>query len=612
VPENGLTAPDYPQMPDLNSESLILNRQIGHRGVIQIFEGRLGDHPVLVLGDDTSKVLPILAKNQELVDECKSLNHPNYLRFIGTTQKQGLTLFVHESVPGKPLAAVLKDQPVLPLEDSLQWFLAMVSVVEALHKRGKAHGFLSPSSFLVGSTSAGGPETRSVFLLDYPAEALMKRATCLESRILPFSSMSYSAPEVVRREEIRPESDYFSLGAILARMVTGRFPFGDAFGRPDERVLLSDVLPDLTTDFALPRSLIRLMERLLEKDPERRLANADEIRGWVYAILAEFSQEGKRRRAPLRATVKSVFSLAYGAATLLGLLILVLGTVIIYKTFIQSDTMVSVPNLTGKNFEDAKAVAVSYRLRLEKIAQEFSADYPDNTIVRQDPEPGSRVKASSIIKVTTSKGPLKVRVPDLTGLTVAEARKRLEAAKLALGVEADEDAPPPAGNIVRQSPEAGSEVISGERVNVWVSTGKGAISVIMPDLTGFSVRAVLEALMPLGLELSEVRWKHRPEVNSELVVAQIPEAEIEVPGDTKVIVEAVRPERLRGKATLSIYIRPTENPVRLVIRVTDSRGTRTYEYSVKGGIYSQEIDFLGSATVEAILGDRVIRRETFE
>jgi serine/threonine-protein kinase len=589
-----------------------LSRQIGHRGVVQIFEGRLGDRPVIVLGDETAKILPILAKNQDLVEECKALEHPNYLRFLGTGQKQGMTLFVHESVPGKPLAGVLKDKPVLSLEEALVWFLEMVSVVNDLHRKGRVHGFLSPSSFVVSSPGTVGHPLGSVFLFDYPAEALVRRATCLESRVLPFSSMSYSAPEVVRREQIRAESDFFSLGVILARMVTGRFPFGDSFGRPDERVLLSEVLPDLTADVALPRSLLRLLECLLEKNPETRLANADEIRGWTLALLSEFVSEGRRHRPRLRSTVKNLFSLAYGIVMIIGLLIVVAGGFSIYSAFFRSDTLVTVPSLIGKSFEDAKPVAASYRLSMEKTGQEFSAAYPDDTIVRQDPEPGSRLRVASSIKVFTSKGPLKVKVPSLMGMTVAEARKRLEAAKLALGVETEEDAPPPSGNIIHQSPEAGTEVISGERVNVWVSSGKGLVIVKVPDLTGFSVRAVLEALIPLGLELSEVRWRHRADVNSELVVSQSPEADLEVSGDTKVNVDAVRPERLRGKATVLLYIPPSENPVRLFVRTTDSRGVRTSEFSVRGGFFSQELDFLGSATIEMTLGDRIIRRETFD
>ncbi|MHA2620163.1 MAG: PASTA domain-containing protein [bacterium JZ-2024 1] len=599
-------------MPDLDPDLITLNRPLGHRGVIQIFEGHYADRAVLLLGDETAKILPIIAKSRVLVNDCQTFDHPNYLPFLGVIQKQNMTLFVHDGTPARPLAAVLRDQPILALDQALMWFLEMVSVLDYLHKKGIVHGFLSPSSFAVNLSEFGGPTSRAVLLFDYPGEALVKRATCFESRVLPFSSMAYSAPEVVRGETMNPGSDYFSLGALLARMVTGRYPFGDSFGRPDERVLLSDVPPDLNLDIALPPSLIRLLERLLDRNPATRLANADEVRGWVQAIIAEHTHNTKRRQSPLRSALKSLLSLAYGTAVFVGVLTLIAGAYVIYNTFFRSDSYVTVPNLVGKHFEDAKPQAASYRLRLEKAGQEFSAAYSDNTIIRQEPEPGTRTKSSSVIKVVVSRGPLIVRVPDLKGLTVPEARKRLEEAKLALGIENNEDAPPPAGSIVRQSPEPGTEVVSGERVHIWVSTGQGTAWVTMPDLTGFSIGSVLEALIPLGLDLAEIHWKHRADINSELVVSQVPEPDTEVAGGSRVTLEAVRPERNRGKATISLYVPPTKNPVRLTIRVDDSRGPRTLEFSFKGGILNQEIDFLGSATVEVIAGDRVIRRERFD
>lgn len=609
---NGRSAPALPMMLDLNSDVLTLNRQIGKRGVVQIFEGHLGDHPVIALGEESAKVTPLIARNQPLVEEWRAFEHPNYLKFLGITEKQGMTLFVHASLPAKSLAVILKEQPVLPLEQALVWFLEMLSVVDAFHRRGKVHGFLSPSSFVVGRSESGAGPAGSVFLFDYPAEALVKRATCLELQVLPFSAMAYSAPEVVRREDILPESDYFSLGAILARMLTGRFPFGDSFGRPDERAVLSGMKPDLNANITLPRSLVLLLERLLDKNPATRLANADEVRGWINAILAEYSGERRRRSPGLRSRLKSLFSFLYSVALLLGILVLLTGGYMIYTTFFRSESLVTVPNLIGKNFEDAKPQAASFRLRLVREGQQFSAVFPENIIIKQEPEAGTRIQASSVIKVITSKGPLKVKVPDLRGMTVEEARKQLEAAKLVIGTEIEESGPPPAGRIMRQSPEPGIMVISGERVNVWLSSGKGQNLVVMPDLTGFSIRLVLEALAPLGLELAEVRWKHRPGIHSEHVVSQYPEPETEVPASTKVTVEGVRPEGWRGKATLLLHIPPSERPVRLTIRVTDSRGASLSEFMVSRGIFSQELDFVGSATVEAILEDRILRRESFE
>ena len=97
-------------------------------------------------------------------------------------------------------------------------------------------------------------------------------------------------------------------------------------------------------------------------------------------------------------------------------------------------------------------------------------------------------------------GGANVAVPDVTGLTVADARSELQTEGLELGTETPEASDTvPEGNIIDQSPESGAQVEEGAAVSVTVSTG--ADEVVVPSLVGLSLDEARQALDQAGLEL---------------------------------------------------------------------------------------------------------------
>jgi hypothetical protein len=83
------------------------------------------------------------------------------------------------------------------------------------------------------------------------------------------------APEVLRGEAATPAADLYSLGALLFRLVTGRYPVEAATldelrakHERHERLALRTLRPEL------PREFVRALERALEPDPRRRFADA--------------------------------------------------------------------------------------------------------------------------------------------------------------------------------------------------------------------------------------------------------------------------------------------------------------------------------------------------
>ncbi|MBN2205709.1 MAG: PASTA domain-containing protein [Thermoleophilia bacterium] len=96
--------------------------------------------------------------------------------------------------------------------------------------------------------------------------------------------------------------------------------------------------------------------------------------------------------------------------------------------------------------------------------------------------------------------PALVAVPDVVGMTSDGARNALEGAGLTVGTITEaESEDGPAGTVVEQTPEAGEEVDEGSVVDLRVSTGPTAPTVVeVPDVTGASQDAASQTLLAAG------------------------------------------------------------------------------------------------------------------
>lgn len=119
-----------------------------------------------------------------------------------------------------------------------------------------------------------------------------------------------------------------------------------------------------------------------------------------------------------------------------------------------------------------------------------------------------------------------VTVPDLHGMTVAEAGRRTADLGLNLHVEARRySADVAAGRVAQQSPAAGMVVRRGWRV--WLTESLGAQKQAIPNVTGASERLAAMEIRRAGLELgtvAEMPWAAAP---AGTVIAQDPQANAE-------------------------------------------------------------------------------------
>ncbi|HXF98555.1 MAG TPA: PASTA domain-containing protein [Gaiellaceae bacterium] len=128
---------------------------------------------------------------------------------------------------------------------------------------------------------------------------------------------------------------------------------------------------------------------------------------------------------------------------------------------------VAVPRLLGLTGPQAKLRLRQLGLRASVTRVESKE--PEATVLRQSPPPGTRLRRGTTVRLTVSRGPSLIAVPDVTGLEVAGARAELEAAGLrASVVEEPTDDPAEDGLVLAQEPRAGARVARGTQVTLTV------------------------------------------------------------------------------------------------------------------------------------------------
>jgi serine/threonine-protein kinase len=107
------------------------------------------------------------------------------------------------------------------------------------------------------------------------------------------------------------------------------------------------------------------------------------------------------------------------------------------------------------------------------------------------------------VTLSVSSGPAIVAVPDVTGLTEADATKRLEKAGFKVTTMQQFSKAVPRGQVIGTSPPAGTQLSTLQSVTLLIS--RGANTVLVPNVVGLNDQAALAALSNAGLSGTEVQ-----------------------------------------------------------------------------------------------------------
>ena len=162
---------------------------------------------------------------------------------------------------------------------------------------------------------------------------------------------------------------------------------------------------------------------------------------------------------------------------------------------------IKVPDVVGKTEAQATYLLAKENLDLGEVKREYS-DGAEGIVINQEPGPGARVKRGAPVSITVSKGESRVDVPDVVEKTAQEAATLLGQAGLKMNQTEEHSSSVSKGEIIKQSPSAGTSVKTGSTVTVVVSSGVETVTV--PGVVGEGESDAVSKIESNGLEAQVV------------------------------------------------------------------------------------------------------------
>jgi beta-lactam-binding protein with PASTA domain/predicted Ser/Thr protein kinase len=473
---------------------------------------------------------------QREAEHAAGLQHPNIVAVFDRGQDDGVNYIAMRYVQGPTLKELI-ERGLAP-EQAVALVRQVLEGARFAHRNGIVHRDLKPQNVIVD-------EEGKAVVTDFGiARAGVSEITQTGSVM---GTPQYLSPEQAQGFEVTPVSDLYSIGVILYEALSGRVPFE---GESAVAVAMKQVseMPQRPSSInpAVSPALDGVVMRALEKEPGQRFQSADAFIAAldqamrepgagggtaafaaappIVATPAEAPPEEERRR-------NSWLWALLVAAIAIGLLIGLLAT---------RDAKTEVPNVTGKQLEFAisQLERKGFGVGEEKFVERQA---PKNTVLEQDPLPGSAEEDCSFltlfcskpkVDLTVSAGPGRGEVPSTNGLSAAAAKKKLEAAGFDVAIQRINSSSVEEGQVVFSEPRGGDSATHGSTVTVFVSRGPKLAKV--PVLVGTQRRVAVQQIRGRGLTPSVSEEESSSPAGE--VIRQSPSAGTQVEPDSAVAI----------------------------------------------------------------------------
>jgi len=242
-----------------------------------------------------------LARFEREARTLAALDHPGIVTVFSVEQAEGLHFLTMELVEGRPLSELIQAGG-FGLEPFFDIAVPLADALAAAHARGVVHRDLKPSNVMIADD--GRVKVLDFGLAKRRPEAAPEDETAVptgpvtqDGRLL--GTLPYMSPEQLQGRPLDARSDVFSLGVVLYEMATAQRPFRGK----SHAELASSILRDAPVDAdqqrpELPHHLARVIRHCLEKDRERRLQSAKDVRNELEDLRREVAAPAAAVPAP--------------------------------------------------------------------------------------------------------------------------------------------------------------------------------------------------------------------------------------------------------------------------------------------------------------------------
>lgn len=457
------------------------------------------------------------------------LSHPNIVKVYDVSFGDKLQYIVMEYIDGITLKEYIEQQKVINWKEALHFTTQILRALQHAHDKGIVHRDVKPQNIML-------LQNGNIKVADFGIARFSRNETrtMTESAI---GSVHYISPEQARGEITDEKADIYSVGVVLYEMLTGQLPF-----QSDNAVsvaimqLQSDAKRPREINPDIPLGLEQITLKAMQKNPRDRYQSAaemlldlDEVKrnpsvkfDYSYfvdneptkfvspnsgkisaAVQGAVAQEDEATKA--EEAKKRTIAIVSGVSVALVAVIAIVLVILSFTGKLGGGDKITVQNFIGMNYDEEIAGTDLEKEYQFKVIKEHDLTHDEGEVINQTPPEGSRISKDDQVTLTVATHEDTLTVPDVYNKDANIAKQQISLAQLVPEIQTINDDTVEEGKVIRTSPERGDPVTAGDKVILFVSTGKSGNEVEVPSVVNLSFEDAKAQLESMGLGIRQVK-----------------------------------------------------------------------------------------------------------
>ena len=406
---------------------------------------------IKVLRGDLENNEKFIRRFQREAKSVSDLSHPNIVEVYDVGEEEGNYYIVMEYIEGKTLKQLLQKRGALTLPEVIDIMSQLTDGLAHAHEAYIIHRDIKPQNIMIEDNGL-------VKITDFGI-AMALNSTQLTQTNSVMGSVHYLPPEQANGKGSTIKSDIYSLGILMYELLSGTVPFKGDTAVEIALKHMKEKIPSIRKQNpTIPQSIENIILRATAKNPKNRYDSVREM----YTDLQTAMEKPNDKR-------------------------------LVYE-YPEND------------LEETKVIPPVAKKPKQEVVDKPLEDKEENEIISDDKNEKNKlpiilaavlliilIALAGIYLLITNNDVKEVKVPDVAGLTLEEAIKKIEKEGLEYTTKSEESSTVDEGKVIRTEPKAGSTKTKGSTITIVESTGEKYL--LLEDYTGknyYEIKAKLE------------------------------------------------------------------------------------------------------------------------
>ncbi|HEB82657.1 MAG TPA: serine/threonine protein kinase, partial [Gammaproteobacteria bacterium] len=200
------------------------------------------------------------------------LSHSNIVTVYDIGEEDDFTFIAMDYVEGVPLSDYTTPDKLLPVAEVYRIVRVVAEALDYAHRQNIVHRDIKPGNIMYN------PKDGQIKITDFGIARITDAVTTKTGTFL--GSPSYMSPEQMTGTHVDGRADMYALGVTFYQLLTGALPFtADSLAKLAYKIAHDKYKPVKSLRPDLPASATRIINKALQKQPEKRYAScADMVR----------------------------------------------------------------------------------------------------------------------------------------------------------------------------------------------------------------------------------------------------------------------------------------------------------------------------------------------